>query len=107
MSLPAANPTNQFNTKVAALETELTRVETELVEKCAAPIPRDVRDAQRLANKHKDWENRVQVGRRTGESSGSERLVVLRFLEAVFEDVFRDDEMFIGIAGCSHVGLVV
>ena len=46
---------------MAALETELTRVETELVEKCAAPIPRDVRDAQRLANKHKDWENRVQV----------------------------------------------
>ncbi|XP_043207067.1 microtubule-actin cross-linking factor 1-like isoform X6 [Amphibalanus amphitrite] len=55
-----ANPTNQFNTKVAALETELTRVESELAEKCAAPIPRDVRDAQRLANKHKDWENRVQ-----------------------------------------------
>ena len=43
------------------METELTRVESELVEKCAAPIPRDVRDAQRLANKHKDWENRVQV----------------------------------------------
>ena len=56
-----ANPMNQFNTKVSSLETELTRVESELAEKCAAPIPRDVRDAQRLANKHRDWENRVQV----------------------------------------------
>ncbi|XP_037076959.1 dystonin-like [Pollicipes pollicipes] len=55
-----ANPTNQFNTKVTSLESELTKAEGELADRCTAPIPRDARDAQRLVTKHKDWENRLQ-----------------------------------------------
>ncbi|KAF0294090.1 hypothetical protein FJT64_008229 [Amphibalanus amphitrite] len=59
-SFLAADPTNQFNTRISSLEVELETAERQLTERCRADIPRRQAELERLVVDHKDWENRLE-----------------------------------------------